>query len=49
MKYFEVLLDQCDIESYFGDIKISFANKLIGGGALRNGSVQEEIMFASHP
>jgi hypothetical protein len=30
-------------------MKISFANKYIGGGALGQGFVQEEIMFATHP
>ncbi len=30
-------------------IKVDFANKYIGGGALTKGLVQEEIMFANHP
>ncbi len=32
-----------------GSGKVDFANKFIGGGALRTGCVQEEIMFATHP
>lgn len=30
-------------------MKVDFANKYIGGGALSSGCVQEEIMFANHP
>jgi len=41
--------DKETIENYIGDVKIDFANKFIGGGALTKGCVQEEIMFADHP
>ena len=37
------------IEDYYGDVKIDFANKFIGGGAFHSGCVQEEIMFVNHP
>ena len=38
-----------DIENFYGAAKVDFANKYIGGGAMTNGSVQEEIMFVTHP
>lgn len=41
--------DEASIEEYFGEIKADFANKFIGGGALGQGCVQEEIMFTNHP
>jgi poly(ADP-ribose) glycohydrolase len=28
---------------------VDFANKHIGGGVLKNGCVQEEILFVTHP
>lgn len=28
---------------------VDFANRCIGGGVLKNGTVQEEIMFVVHP
>lgn len=41
--------DKKDIEDFYGEIKVDFANKYIGGGSLTFGSVQEEIMFIVHP
>lgn len=41
--------DNDSIENYYGQIKVDFANRFIGGGALSYGCVQEEIMFANHP
>lgn len=41
--------DSASIEDFTGSLKVDFANKFIGGGALGNGCVQEEIMFANHP
>lgn len=41
--------DTASIEDYWGGLKVDFANKYIGGGALIGGNVQEEIMFANHP
>jgi hypothetical protein len=38
-----------DIERHNDKMKVSFANRYIGGGALGKGLVQEEIMFATHP
>ena len=40
---------QSDIEKHNDKMKVSFANRYIGGGALGKGSVQQEIMFATHP
>jgi poly(ADP-ribose) glycohydrolase len=38
------------IESYYGEaLMVDFANKKIGGGVLKNGCVQEEILFAIFP
>jgi poly(ADP-ribose) glycohydrolase len=38
------------IEDYYGKaLMVDFANKRIGGGVLRNGCVQEEILFAIFP
>jgi hypothetical protein len=48
MKDFSIEVDS-DIEKHYDKMKISFANKYIGGGSLRHGLVQEEIMFATHP
>eukprot|EP00927_Polykrikos_kofoidii_P047946 TRINITY_DN42212_c0_g1_i1.p1 TRINITY_DN42212_c0_g1~~TRINITY_DN42212_c0_g1_i1.p1 ORF type:complete len:469 (-),score=61.43 TRINITY_DN42212_c0_g1_i1:150-1556(-) len=31
------------------DAKIDFANRMIGGGVLRGGKAQEELMFVTHP
>jgi hypothetical protein len=45
----DISFDKDDIENYFGEIKIDFANRFIGGGALSFGLVQEEIMFCNHP
>lgn len=41
--------NEADIEHNYGCLKVDFANKYIGGGALIHGAVQEEIMFAVHP
>lgn len=49
MGLFSLREDEESIEEHFGDIKVDFANKSIGGGALGMGCVQEEIMFANHP
>ena len=49
MIYPTVTHDKESIEEYFGEAKIDFANKFIGGGSLGAGCVQEEIMFANHP
>ena len=32
-----------------GHVVVDFANKVIGGGVLSGGNVQEEIMFSKHP
>ena len=32
-----------------GHVVVDFANKIIGGGVLAGGNVQEEIMFSKHP
>ena len=32
-----------------GEVQVDFANKFIGGGTLRNGTVQEEILFSINP
>lgn len=46
---FELLEDRT-IESFYGSaIMVDFANKRLGGGVLRNGCVQEEILFAIFP
>jgi poly(ADP-ribose) glycohydrolase len=49
MKDITISFDKDDIENYFGFIKVDFANRYIGGGALSFGLVQEEIMFCNHP
>ena len=41
--------DTTSIEEFDGDAKVDFANRFIGGGCLRDGCVQEEIMFAIRP
>jgi len=41
--------DKASIEDFIGEVKVDFANKFIGGGALHSGCVQEEIMFTNHP
>ena len=41
--------NSADIEEGYGSVKVDFANKYIGGGAMIHGAVQEEIMFAAHP
>ena len=41
--------DTTSIENFTGEIKTDFANRYIGGGCLRGGCVQEEIMFAIRP
>ncbi len=41
--------DSSSIEDFYGDLKIDFANKYIGGGALMSGCVQQQIMFTNHP
>lgn len=41
--------DHVSIEQFYGDLKVDFANKFLGGGALMSGCVQEELMFANHP
>jgi poly(ADP-ribose) glycohydrolase len=44
------LLEDAAIEDYCGKaIMIDFANKKLGGGVLKNGCVQEEILFAIFP
>lgn len=47
----KLVLEENDrsIEEFTGEIKVDFANRFIGGGCLRNGCVQEEIMFAVRP
>lgn len=38
------------VEDYAGKgIMIDFANKKLGGGVLRNGCVQEEVLFSIFP
>ena len=32
--------DDVSIEDHFGSLKVDFANKMIGGGALSGGSLQ---------
>jgi poly(ADP-ribose) glycohydrolase len=49
MKSFEIKTSGRSIEEAMGSGKVDFANKFIGGGALRTGCVQEEIMFVTHP
>jgi poly(ADP-ribose) glycohydrolase len=49
MSPLQILKDTDSIEEFYGEAKIDFANKYIGGGALRRGCVQEEIMYANHP
>ena len=49
MRKATVCHDKDSIENYFGDVKVDFANKYIGGGSLTAGCVQEEIMFANRP
>jgi poly(ADP-ribose) glycohydrolase len=38
-----------NIEEYKGEMMVDFANKNLGGGVLKNGCVQEEILFVTHP
>lgn len=45
----ELMGNSADIEEGYGSVKVDFANKYIGGGAMIHGAVQEEIMFAAHP
>jgi poly(ADP-ribose) glycohydrolase len=45
----EVVIHDGGIEDFYGAIKVDFANKFIGGGVLRHGKVQEEIMFINRP
>lgn len=33
--------DKESIEEYFGEVKVDFANKFIGGGSFHTGCVQE--------
>ncbi len=49
MKTYNLRSDTESIEDFTGQVKVDFANKFIGGGALHKGCVQEEIMFANHP
>lgn len=43
-------LDEEGIEDYYcKGIMIDFANKRLGGGVLKNGCVQEEILFCIFP
>ncbi|ORC92178.1 putative poly(ADP-ribose) glycohydrolase [Trypanosoma theileri] len=37
------------IEESYGHLQIDFANKVVGGGVLRTGCVQEEIRFITYP
>lgn len=43
-----LITDKYGTEDYRDKIMIDFANKYIGGGVLRSGTVQEEIMFHKH-
>ena len=47
---FELVLEGT-IESNSGEncLEVDFANRFVGGGVLRSGSVQEEIMFMTSP
>ena len=45
----EIVSNHTSIEEFTGSAKVDFANKFIGGGALHDGNVQEEIMFSNHP
>lgn len=46
----EVKGEKTDIEEFTdGVVRMDFANKFIGGGALDYGNAQEEIMFLCHP
>ena len=49
MKKLQLAKDTTSIEQFIGDFKTDFANKYLGGGVLRTGCVQEEIMFALRP
>lgn len=49
MTTYDIRSDTESIEDFTGNVKVDFANKFIGGGALVHGCVQEEIMFATHP
>jgi len=43
-------LEKETIEDYCGKgIMVDFANKRLGGGVLRNGCVQEEVLFCIFP
>ncbi|KEG15198.1 putative poly(ADP-ribose) glycohydrolase [Trypanosoma grayi] len=37
------------IEDNYGSLQVDFANKVVGGGVLRSGCVQEEIRFVTFP
>lgn len=41
MKLPIIAQDKESIEEYFGDVKVDFANKYIGGGSFGGGCVQE--------
>ena len=42
-------MENSKIEEIEKGIKVDFANKFIGGGVLRKGCVQEEILFTIYP
>lgn len=44
-----MLIGKESIEQFPHTLKVDFANKFIGGGALDYGNAQEEIMFLCHP
>lgn len=49
VKMSNVAISYRNIEEYKGQLMVDFANKHLGGGVLKNGCVQEEIMFVTHP
>jgi len=42
-------IDESSLISDSNILKVDFANKFIGGGVLKNGCVQEEILFLTYP
>lgn len=40
MKPYQITQNSDSIENYYGQAKVDFANKYIGGGALHSGCVQ---------
>jgi hypothetical protein len=45
----EVDITKKNIEEFRGELMVDFANMVIGGGFLKNGAVQEEILFVVCP